>query len=159
MIGLIINPNWTRKVCRMIIDMGQNNRGYVRLVFYIPEKGWWRKTRKIFEEIYFFSAKEKKYGEGIGERYHGGGKHLAIAMHWIRWKTEKKEENIFCGEGNQRKKRGQYLKKEKVFFGGEEKRWRIRRKIFFCGGEENEKAENIWRRKIFCSGGEEKRRK
>ena len=29
----------------------------------------------------------------------------------------------------------------------------------FCGGEENEKAENIWRRKIFCSGGEEKRKK
>ena len=77
MIGLIINPNWTRKVCGMTIDMGQNNRGYGKLLFYIPEKGRRRKTRKIFEEKYFFSANEKKYGEGIGERYHGGGKHLA----------------------------------------------------------------------------------
>ena len=47
----------------MIIDMGQNNRGYVRLVFYIPEKGRRRKRRKIFKKgtrIYIFSAKENK---------------------------------------------------------------------------------------------------
>ena len=32
------------------------------------------------------------------------------------------EKYFFGGEGNQRKKRGEYLKNEKVFFGGEEKR-------------------------------------
>ena len=37
-------------------------------------------------------------------------------------KRKRRRKIFFCGEGNQRKKRGEYLKKETVFFGGEEKR-------------------------------------
>ena len=47
----------------MIIDVGQNNRRYRKVAFYIPEKGRRRKRRKIFKKgtrIYIFSAKENK---------------------------------------------------------------------------------------------------
>ena len=45
----------------MIVDMGQNNRRYGKVVFYIPEKGMRRNRRKIFGEgrNSFFEEKEK----------------------------------------------------------------------------------------------------
>ena len=46
----------------MIIDMGQNNRRYGKVVFYISEKGMKRNRRKIFGEgkHNFFKEKEKE---------------------------------------------------------------------------------------------------
>ena len=50
-----------RKVREFTIDMGQNNRRYGKVFFYIPEKGRGRKSRKIFEKgRYIFSAEEKE---------------------------------------------------------------------------------------------------
>ena len=78
----------------MIIDLGQNNRRYGKIVFYIPEKGMRRKGRKIFAEGKYILMEEKKNGEGKG------GKYL-------------ERENIFFGgEG----KGGKYLEKENIFF-------------------------------------------
>ena len=77
----------------MIIDLGQNNRRYGKIVFYIPEKGMRRKGRKIFAEGKYILMEEKKNGEGKG------GKYL-------------ERENIFFGgEG----KGGKYLEKENIF--------------------------------------------
>ena len=41
-------PNWARKVRGLIIDMGQSNRKYENVGFYIPEK---RKEKEKEEKI------------------------------------------------------------------------------------------------------------
>ena len=75
-IGLLVN--WARKVRELIIDVGQNNRRYRKVAFYIPEEGRRRKRRKIFEKgirIYIFYGQgdfdDGEEGEG-GERGEGG---------------------------------------------------------------------------------------
>ena len=55
---MITRPNRARKVREMIIDMGQNNRRYGKVVFYIPEKGMRRKRRKIF--VIFITMEKKR---------------------------------------------------------------------------------------------------
>ena len=105
--------------------MGENNRRYRKVAFYIPEKGRRRKRKKIFDKgipIYIFSAEENKN------------------------KEKEKEENIWrmkiffaekrIGEG----KRGNYLEKENVCLSRKRKR-------------EKEKDKNIWISKYFLVGG------
>ena len=43
-------PNGARKVREFIIDVGQNNRRYGKVAFYIPEKERRRKRRQIFDK-------------------------------------------------------------------------------------------------------------
>ena len=42
----------------MIVDMGQNNRRYGKIVFYIPEKGMRRKDGKIVGERKYLEEKK-----------------------------------------------------------------------------------------------------
>ena len=44
----------------MIVDMGQNNRRYGKIVFYIPEKGMRRKGRKIVGEGKYLEEKKRE---------------------------------------------------------------------------------------------------
>ena len=89
-------PNWARKVRELIIDVGQSNRRYWKVAFYIPEKGRRRKRRKIFEKGIRTYIGEQK------QRQRKGGKYL-------------EEENIFVEKRNGVGKRGKYLERGKVF--------------------------------------------
>ena len=66
----------------MIVDMGQNNRRYGKIVFYIPEKGMRRKGGKIVGEGKYLEEKktEREKEENIGEGF---------------FFEEKEEENIW----------------------------------------------------------------
>ena len=113
-LNMITRPNWARKVHEMIIGMGQNNRRYGKVFFYIPEKG--RRGKYLKKEIIFLQRRRNRV------RYHGEGKYL-------RWKTEKEKE-------------GNIYRKRLFLCRGEEKLRRERRKIFgegkyfVCTGEE-----------------------
>ena len=88
--------------------MGQNNRRYGKVVFYIPEKGMRRKRRKIFVSFFtieikkekekegtickrkpYFFAEEKKNEKGKGGKYLEKDKHIFFA------EEKEKEENIW----------------------------------------------------------------
>ena len=115
----VTRPNWARKVREMIVDMGENNRRYGKVVFFIPEKGLRRKEEKLFGKgKYFLCDGKRKEGKILLGR---------------RGNTEnEKEENIwrrktkFGGGGEKREK---YLETEKIFCGGEEEQRRKRRQI------------------------------
>ena len=79
----------------MIIDMGQNNRRYGKVVFYIPEKGMRRNRRKIF-------------GEGNMIFFRGGGK---------GYKYLEKENPFFGRDEKRRRKKGKIIgEKNSIFF-------------------------------------------
>ena len=95
----VTRPNWARKVREMILDMGENNRRYGKVVFFIPEKGLRRKEKKLFGKgKYFLCDGKRKEGKILLGR---------------RGNTEKeREENIW-----RRKKIGGRRRKKRKIFG------------------------------------------
>ena len=75
----------------MIIDLGQNNRRYGKIVFYIPEKGMRRKGRKIFAEGKYICFAEEKQKEKI----FGEGQYIFL---WRKNTEKEKEENMWRGK-------------------------------------------------------------
>ena len=110
----VTRPNWARKVREMIVDMGENNRRYGKVVFFIPEKGLRRKEKKLFGKgKYFLCDGKRKEGKILLGR---------------RGNTEKeKEENIW----RRKKKLGEEEKKEKNIW---------RRKKYFAGEKKNKEG-------------------
>ena len=101
---------WARKVREMIIDMGQNNRRYGKVVFYIPEKGMRRERRQTY--FFVMEKKRRKRGNIFVE-----GKYICL---WRKRKRREIFEEGKCIFAEAKKngggKGGKYLAKENIFF-------------------------------------------
>ena len=111
---MITRPNWARKVREMILDMGENNRRYGKVVFFIPEKGLRRKEKKLF---------------GKGKYFLCDGKRKEGKILLGRRETRRRKRRKIFGEG--KRNLGEEEKKEKNIW---------RRKKYFAGEKKNKEG-------------------